>query len=152
MKNAKSYIGTIIAVILAIVLLNPNWLPLSAETKESMQELRKTYFLIQRSGKITAAHILTLILAICLLWLIGFVLRMIIQFFGKKDLRSQTIANMLAGTLHYLIVIIGVIWGLAILGVMHGKVYKGILVDLLCFHTPIFTFPGCFFKRFHIRK
>ena len=126
MKNAKSYIGTIIAVILAIVLLNPNWLPLSAETKESMQELRKTYFLIQRSGKITAAHILTLILAICLLWLIGFVLRMIIQYFGKKDLRSQTIANMLAGTLHYLIVIIGVIWGLAILGVNTTAVLAGV--------------------------
>ena len=126
MKNAKSYIGTIIAVILAIVLLYPNWLPLSAETKESMQELRKTYFLIQRSGKITAAHILTLILAICLLWLIGFVLRMIIQYFGKKDLRSQTIANMLAGTLHYLIVIIGVIWGLAILGVNTTAVLAGV--------------------------
>ena len=126
MKNAKSFIGTIITVILAIFLLNPQWLPVSAETKESMLELRKQYFLIQRSGKITAAHILTLILAICLLWLISFVFRLAIQYFAKKSLRSQTIANMLAGAFHYLIVIIGIVWGLAILGVTTTAVLAGV--------------------------
>ena len=126
MKNAKSFIGTIITVILAIFLLNPQWLPVSAETKESMLELRKQYFLIQRSGKITAAHILTLILAICLLWLISFVFRLAIQYFAKKSLRSQTIANMLAGAFHYLIVIIGIVWGLAILGVNTTAVLAGV--------------------------
>ena len=126
MKNAKSFIGTIITVILAIFLLNPQWLPVSAETKESMLELRKQYFLIQRSVKITAAHILTLILAICLLWLISFVFRLAIQYFAKKSLRSQTIANMLAGAFHYLIVIIGIVWGLAILGVNTTAVLAGV--------------------------
>ena len=126
MKNAKSFIGTIITVILTIFLLNPQWLPVSAETKESMLELRKQYFLIRRSGKITAAHILTLILAICLLWLISFVFRLAIQYFAKKSLRSQTIANMLAGAFHYLIVIIGIVWGLAILGVNTTAVLAGV--------------------------
>ncbi len=126
MKNAKSYIGTIIVIILTVLLFNPQWLPVSAETEQQMLELKNTYFLIQRSGKVTVAHILMLILAICVLWLIGLVFRLIIQYFGKKDLRSQTIANMVAGAFHYLIVIIGVIWGLSILGVNTTAVLAGV--------------------------
>ena len=115
-----------IAVILTILLLNPKWLPLSQQTRDKLGDLEKSYFLIERSGRITLAHLLTLLLMICLLWLISMVFQLIIQYFGKKSLRSQTIASLAAGAFHYLIVIIGAVWGLAILGVNTMAVLAGV--------------------------
>ena len=126
MKNKKSLIGSIIAVILIILLLNPHWLPVSVETREKLSDLEKTYFLIERSGRITLAHILTLLLAFSVLWIINVVVKWIIRYFGKKGMRAETIANLVAGAFHYLIVIIGVVWGLAILGVNTTAVLAGI--------------------------
>ena len=126
MKKNRTMIGTLIAVILIILLLNPQWLPVSVETKEKIRDLEKSYFLIERSGRITVAHILTVLLMISVLWVINLVVKWIIQYFGKKSMRAQTIANLLAGTFHYLIVIIGVVWGLAILGVNTTAVLAGI--------------------------
>ena len=73
MKKNRTMIGTVIAVILIILLLNPQWLPVSMETREKIRDLEKSYFLIERSGRITVAHILTLILAISVLWVINVV-------------------------------------------------------------------------------
>ena len=126
MKKNRTMIGTMIAVILIILLLNPQWLPVSMETKEKIHDLEKSYFLIERSGRITAAHILTLLLMISVLWVINVVVKWIIQYFSKKSMRAQTIGDLLAGTFHYLIVIIGVVWGLAILGVNTTAVLAGI--------------------------
>ncbi len=126
MKKHRTLIGTVIAVILTILLLNPKWLPLSQQTRDKLSDLEKSYFLIQRSGRITLAHLLTLLLMICLLWLISMVFRVIIQYFAKKSLRSQTIASLAAGAFHYLIVIIGAVWGLAILGVNTTAVLAGV--------------------------
>jgi small conductance mechanosensitive channel len=41
-------------------------------------------------------------------------------------MRAETIANLVSGAFHYLIVIIGVVWGLAILGVNTTAVLAGI--------------------------
>ena len=126
MKKNRTMIGTLIAVILIILLLNPQWLPVSMETREKIRDLEKSYFLIERSGRITVAHILTVLLMISVLWVINVVVKWIIQYFSKKSLRAQTIGDLLAGTFHYLIVIIGVVWGLAILGVNTTAVLAGI--------------------------
>ena len=126
MKNKKTMIGTVIALILTVLLLNPRYLPLSQQTRDKLGDLEKSYFLIERSGRITVAHLLTLLLMICLLWLISMVFRLIIQYFAKKSLRSQTIASLTAATFHYLIVIIGAVWGLAILGVNTMAVLAGV--------------------------
>ena len=126
MKNKKTMIGTVIALVLTVLLLNPRWLPLSQQTRDKLGDLEKSYFLIERSGRITLAHLLTLLLMICLLWLISVVFRLIIQYFAKKSLRSQTIASLTAATFHYLIVIVGAVWGLAILGVNTMAVLAGV--------------------------
>ena len=126
MKKHRTMIGTVIALILTILLLNPKWLPLSQQTRDKLGDLEKSYFLIERSGRITVAHLLTLLLMICLLWLISMVFRVIIQYFSQKSLRSQTIASLAAGAFHYLIVIIGAVWGLAILGVNTTAVLAGV--------------------------
>ena len=109
MKKNRTMIGTLIAVILIILLLNPQWLPVSMETREKIRDLEKSYFLIERSGRITVAHILTVLLMTSVLWVINVVVKWIIQYFSKKSLRAQTIGDLLAGTFHYLIVIVGVV-------------------------------------------
>ena len=125
-NNTKTIVGAVIALILTVFLLKPSWLPLSAETKQAMAELEKTHFLIERSGHITLAHLLTLVLAICVLWLCYLLIKLILNAIGRKRARARTIAALIAGAVKYLAVIIGVIWGLSILGVNSTAVLAGI--------------------------
>ena len=57
MKKNRTMIGTLIAVILIILLLNPQWLPVSMETREKIRDLEKSYFLIERSDTILIGRI-----------------------------------------------------------------------------------------------
>ena len=123
---AKVIIGSVIALVLCILLLNPQWLPFSPETRESLRELEKSHFLIERSGQITLAHVLSVILAVCLLWLIYTIAKLILEQIGKISPRAKTITALITGTLKYLAVILGVIWGLSILGVNSTAVLAGV--------------------------
>ncbi|MBR2793849.1 MAG: mechanosensitive ion channel family protein [Solobacterium sp.] len=122
--DIKSIIGLVIALILVVIALNPGILPLSAETVAKMQELKESHFLIERSGNITAAHILTLIGALALIWAIYTILKLIINATAKEG-HSQTVAILATGLLRYLAVITAFIWGLSILGVNTGAVLAG---------------------------
>ena len=129
-KKSRSLIGTLIGAVIALVLtvclFNPQLLPLSSETKSTMAELEKTHFLIEGSGQITLAHILTLILAVCVLWVFYAVLRLILNWIGKKNGRTKTVTNLIGGAAKYLVVILGVVWGLSILGVNSTAVLAGV--------------------------
>ena len=122
--DIKSIIGLVKALILVVIALNPGILPLSAETVAKMQELKESHFLIERSGNITAAHILTLIGALALIWAIYTILKLIINA-TAKDGHSRTVAILTTGLLRYLAVITAFIWGLSILGVNTGAVLAG---------------------------
>lgn len=131
-KKKKSVVGsgTIIAIVvsalLVLFLLNPRWLPVSAKTADKIAELEKAHFLIERSGQITLAHILTLLLAVCVLWLCYTIIKLILNAAGGKSSRARTITSLLVGAVKYLAVIIGVIWGLRILGVDATAVLAGV--------------------------
>ncbi|MBR2990147.1 MAG: mechanosensitive ion channel family protein [Solobacterium sp.] len=113
----KEIIGIIISVLLIIFLIRPQWLPLSAETVSRIQELRAEHFLIERSGKITMAHVVTVILAIAVVWLVYTVIKLILKQIGKRDVHAETVTTLLSALVKYLAVIIAFVWGLAILGV-----------------------------------
>ena len=81
-NKRKNILGVFVAAAVSVLLLNPGWLPLSAETKGAVAELEKTHFLIERSGHITLAHLLTLVLALCLLWLFYTLVRLILNAVG----------------------------------------------------------------------
>ena len=119
-------LGAGIAALIIIFLLNPNWLPFSETTRSKIAELEKANFLIERSGHITLAHWLTLLLAVCIVWLLYTLGKLILAFVGKKNARARTIATMLIGGLKYLAVIAGVVWGLRILGVDTTAILAGI--------------------------
>ena len=121
----KNIVFTLIAVILAVLLFNPGLLPFSQETKWSMKELITDNFLLEGSAKITLAHVLTLILALCVVWIIYSILNFILQFRASKSAHDQTVATLLTGLIRYLAVIIAFIWGLSILGVNTTAVLAG---------------------------
>ena len=121
----KTIIGIIISIILIVFLLNPQWLPLSAETIERIKELRTEHFLIERSGRITMAHIVTLILAIAVVWLVYTIIKAILHAYAGDDEHANTVATLLTGLVRYLAVIIAFIWGLSILGINTTAVLAG---------------------------
>ena len=126
MKQAKNIIGIIISVILIVLLLNPQWLPVSAQTAETMGELKLEHFLIQRSGAITTAHLLTLLLAVAVVWLVYTIIRLILAAVGRRSDHAATVTTLVAGSLKYLAVIVAFVWGLSILGVNTTAVLAGI--------------------------
>ena len=119
-------IGAAVAALLIIFLLNPNWLPFSDKTTSKIAELEKANFLIERSGQITLAHWLTLLLAICVIWLLYTLGKLLLGLIGRRNVRARTITTMFIGGLKYLAVIAGVVWGLRILGVDTTAILAGI--------------------------
>ena len=126
MKKAKTAIFALIAVILIVLLVNPGWLPISKTTENAIRELELKHMLIQGSGKITAAHIATLVLCLCIVWLCYTIIKHILLAVGKKDDRSRTVTTLLIGVLKYAAVIAAVIWGFSILGVNTAAVLAGV--------------------------
>ena len=125
-KNAKTYVGIVIVAILALLLANPNWLPLPRALKEAIAETEKEHFLFQSDAHTTIAQLLTLLLAIALVWLAYQILKLILHAVGKRGGRALTVTNLIAGLLKYLAVIVAVVWGLGILGVNTTAVLAGV--------------------------
>lgn len=126
MRYVKSIIGIVIAIILIVLLCNPQWLPLSATTTQTMGELEITHFLIDGSGSITMAHVLTVILMIAIVWLVYTIIELILGLIGQRSDHAATVTTLIASTLKYLAVIIALVWGLAIFGVNTTAVLAGI--------------------------
>ena len=126
MKTVKTVIFALVSLVLIILLLNPEWLPVSDATASSIRELERQHMLIQGDGQITLAHIATLVLCLCIVWLCYTVIKLILRAIGWKDDRSYTIANLLCGVLKYLAVIVAIVWGLGILGVNMMAVLAGV--------------------------
>ena len=125
MKKAKSFIGIIIAVLLIVVLVNPQWI-VPGKTADSLRQLEDKYLFNQSSGMITLAHIFTLIVSICIVWLIYTALKMILQAIARRNDRSKTVNSMLIGVLKYVAVLAAIVWGLSILGVNTTTVLAGV--------------------------
>ena len=124
--GAKTYVAIVIVAIIALFLANLNWLPLSAELKDSIAEAERSNLIFAHDGKTTAAQLVTLALAICLVWLCYQILKLILKLIGKEGNRRFTVTEMLTGLLKYIAVVAAVVWGLTILGVDTGAVLAGV--------------------------
>ena len=122
----KSIVGLVVSALLIMLLLNPKWLPISAEARATMKDLTLGHFLIERSTRITLGHILTLILAVSVLVLIYNLSKVIMAAIAKRSDRAATVTQLLRGMLKYLAMIIGLVWGLSILGVNTTAVLAGV--------------------------
>ena len=126
LMKAKTLIVAAIAALLVFVLAHPTWLPFPETVKHELADLEKTHFLIERSGRITFAHIITLLMALCVVWLCYSLIKFILLSIGKKGNRALTVTNLLIGTVRYISVILAFIWGLSILGVNTTAVLAGV--------------------------
>ena len=124
--KTKTLITAVIAALFIFILAHPDWLPISETAKLHLGELEKSYFLIQKSGKLTFAHLITLLMAMCVVWLVYTIIKFILLSVGKKGLRAQTVTELLISTVRYLAVILAVVWGLSILGVNTTAVLAGV--------------------------
>ena len=128
MKNTsgKTILGIIIVAIVALLLSNPRWLPISEGLKESLEETERNNMIFHSNSQTTIAQIITLVLAIAVIWLIYQVLRLILGAMARRGGRTQTVINLIAGLLKYVAVIVAIVWGLSILGVNATAVLAGV--------------------------
>ena len=125
-RGAKAYISFVIVAIIALVLANPKWLPLSESLRASLAATERSNLILNNDLKTTAAQLITVVLACCIVWLLYRVLCFILRLVGKRGKRAFTITEMCCGLLKYLAVIVAVIWSLTILGVDAGAVLAGV--------------------------
>ena len=125
-NSAKTCVGIVLVAILALLLANPGWLPISDSLKTAVAETEKNHLLFQNDLHTTLAQLITLVLALALVWLIYQVLKLILQAVGKRGGRAQTVTNLISGLMKYVAVIAAVVWGLSILGVNATAVLAGV--------------------------
>ncbi|MBQ6075437.1 MAG: mechanosensitive ion channel family protein [Lachnospiraceae bacterium] len=123
---AKTYIGIGIAAVIALFLSHPQWLPISEEARRSILDTERSNMLLSGDAKTTAAQLVTLALAICVVWLCYQIVKLILRAAGKKSNRARTITEMITGLIKYIAVIAGIVWGLTILGVNAAAVLAGV--------------------------
>ncbi len=125
-KNTKTYIGIVLVAILALFLANPQWLPLSRELKAAVADLEKSNLFFKSDTHTTIAQLITLVLAMALVWLAYQIVKLILAALAKRGGRTQTVTNLISGLLKYIAVIVAVVWGLSILGVNATAVLAGV--------------------------
>ena len=126
MKQVKRIVGLIISLILIVLFCHPGWLPLPEKTAGTMQSLFDGHFLLRGDAGITVAHVLMLIPAMLIIWVVCTLLSMLLEVIGKAKSRSATVTNLLQSIVKYFSVIIALLWGFSILGVNTGAVLASI--------------------------
>ena len=125
-SGVKTYLSIVIVAVIALLLANPEWLPFPPSLQASINEAERNNLIFTSDAKTTVAQIVTLVLALCIVWLGYQLLRLILRLIGKRGNRTYTVTEMLSGLFKYIAVIIAVVWGLTILGVDTGAVLAGI--------------------------
>ena len=124
-RGVGTVIGAVIAIILIVLLLNPQWI-LKPDTAKEMQETTRENFLIGGDFRISLTRVLNVVLAIAVVCLCYLILRWIFGLLAKRNNRSASIATLLLSLLKYVAVIAAIIWGLGILGVSMTAVFAGV--------------------------
>ena len=125
-REAEHVVGERRAAVVALVLSHPNWLPFSSETRESIAAAQQSNLNMGGDIKATVAQLVTLVVAMCIIWLCYQLLRLLLRLLGKKNNRVRTITEMLTGLAKYVAWVVAVVWGLTILGVDTTAVLAGI--------------------------
>ena len=60
-NSAKTYVGIVLVAILALLLANPGWLPISDSLKAAVEETEKNHLLFQNDLHTTLAQLITLV-------------------------------------------------------------------------------------------
>ena len=130
--GAKTYVAFALVLILVILLGNPQWLPISDDLKSSIAGTERSNMIFRGDAKTSVAQLVTMVMALGVVWLCYMVLKIILRLIGRRSNRSRTITEMLIGLFKYIAIIVAVVWGLTILGVNTGTVLTGVgLIGLI---------------------
>ena len=121
-----TYIAIVVVAVIALFLANPAWLPFSAAVRASIAETEQNYILLKSDANATIAQLVTLALAVCIVWLAYQIIKLILNFLGNRGKRVLTVTDLMIGLLKYASVIVAIVWGLSILGVNATAVVAGI--------------------------
>ena len=124
-RGIGTLIGAAVAIILIVLLLNPQWI-MKQDTAKEMQEITKEHFLISGDFGVSATRLLNVLLAVCIIFLIYIVLRWVLDLVGKRSNRAASVTTLFRGLLKYVAVIAAIIWSLGILGVNMTAVFAGV--------------------------
>ncbi len=124
-NGVGAFVGAVIAIILIVLLLNPQWF-LSPESAKEMQDITREHFLISGDAKLSLVRLLNVLLAVAIVVLFYILLRWLLKVIGEKNNRTSTVTSLLKGILKYVAVIAAIIWGLGILGVNMLAVFAGV--------------------------
>ena len=109
----RRIVGTVIAAVIAIVLivllLNPQWF-LKPDTAKDMQETTRENFLIEGNAQISLSRVLNVVLAIAVICLCYIILRWILGLIARRNNRAASIATLFMSLLKYVAVIAAIIW------------------------------------------
>nr|MCR5160389.1 hypothetical protein [Lachnospiraceae bacterium] len=83
-KNSKGYLGIVIVAILALILANPGWLPLPQSLKDAVIETEKNNLLFRSDMHTTVAQLITVVLAVCVVWLVYMVLKLLLYALARR--------------------------------------------------------------------
>lgn len=122
----KKPITFIIFVALSVVLLNPQWLGLPATLLQEIQELTQKTFTFGGDTSGLLSRLFVVFLMFCLVGAVAMVLQFILSKISSSGNRQATISELLLNLLHYIVVIIIVIWALTILGVDVTAIIAGL--------------------------
>lgn len=124
-KGVGTFVGVVIAILLIVLLLNPQWF-LSPDSAREMQDITRESFLINGNAKLSLVRLLNVVLAVAIIVLFYILLRCLLNVIGEKSNRTATVTSMLKAILKYIAVIVAIIWGLGILGVNMLAVFAGV--------------------------
>ena len=125
-SGGKTILGIVLVAVVALLLAHPQWLPLPKALQSSIAETERSNLIFASDARTTVAQLVTLALAVCIIWLCYQLLKLILRLVGKRGSRTATVTEMLTGLLKYIASIIGIVWGLTILGVDTGAVLAGV--------------------------
>lgn len=109
-----------------MLLANPKWLPISESLKNAVRETESAHLFLKGDTHATIAQLITLVLALAVVWLIYQVLKLILTLIGKRGGMVQSVTSLISGLLKYVAVIAAIVWGLSILGINTTAVLAGV--------------------------
>ena len=119
-KNHRKLIGIVILIVILLILLNPDLLFfLSPEVRADIKaEIANTFgSSLSYSFILSVPKIISVIIMIIGLFLVTYLIRWLLNKSQKKTPHQKTIAGLLSSIVKYAAVIVGIVWGLSILGV-----------------------------------
>lgn len=132
-KQLKKMVAAIVFLVLFIFAVNPRLIPFTTpEFKASVGDVWGSLFgdvdTFSSMFTINWATIFRLIAMVLFMYILNILCRFVISLLRPRDNRIKSRISFLSNLINYLISILGIIWGLSILGVNVSAIFAGVSI------------------------